>query len=495
VDVNAVYEEGATLLHKAALEGNVIVIKFLVSKGANVNAKTNSRLTPLYLAMALNKNTEVAECLISTGADVNDGATLYTAIAEEKIEACKFLISKGTNVNAKIHDGATPLHLATLKGNIEFAKVFISARADVNAKDNSGSTPLHIAAFCGKLELAKFLISNGADLFAKTNNGKTPQDMATQAGKTEMFLYLVDALLDNADRQNTNRKLRGLGLSNPTFTAAEQAEINRFLTKFQTNADTVDVKATYEGGLTLLHVAAHQEGIAVVKFLVAKGALLNAKEKNGLPPLFFALTHDKITEVAEFLVSVGANVKDDTTMRAFVAQGKNEAVNFLVSKGAKAVHANSNTTTTLGCLAGVSTVVGFLLMIGGGLFGYVFDGHAVTTEMQSNGKFAFGVGLFLSGISIVLWWLRSRYSSQCPSCKQFSARELTKTTTLGSQVVQREENEVIGETRNSKGEVIAQQTRRVQYNVRVTTKENEYKCKHCGYEWKGPPYNEEVRIS
>ena len=114
---------------------------------------------------------------------------------------------------------------------------------------------------------------------------------------------------------------------------------------------------------------------------------------------------------------------------------------------------------------------------------------------MSNGKLAAGVGLLLSGFSIVLWWLRSRYASQCPSCKQFRARELTKTTEIGSRVEQREENKIVGETRNSKGEVIAQQTQRVQYNVRVTTKENEYKCKHCGYEWKGTPYNEEARIS
>jgi len=498
VDIKAVYVEGATLLHVAAQQGNLTAVKFLVSQGANVNAKTNQGFTPLFLAVSFNKNTEVAEFLISVGSDVKDGFTMHTLIAEGKVEAVRFLVSKGADVNAKIHEDATSLHMASLKGSTELAKVFVSAGADVNAKDNSGFTPLHVAAFSGHTELAKFLVFNGADIHAKATNGKTPSDLATQAGKADMFLYLTKAFLDKIDHDNTKHKLRKLGLSNPVFTAAEQAEINKFLVEFKCDVNTVDVGAAYDKGLTILHVAAHQENILVVKFLVSKGAHVNAKDSSGFPPLLYALVNNKITEVAEFLVSVGADVKDGVTMRALVAQGKNEAANFLVSKGAKAVHADSKAVATFRFFAIGTGIFGFFLTILGVGTGCLalFDPDFLQHGLGWHWIIAIGgVGILLLVVCRILGYRSSKLSSQCPSCKLYWAKDLTKTTEISSRVEQREENKVIGETRNSKGVVIAQQTQRVQYNVRVTTKENEYKCKHCGYEWKGTSYNEEARIS
>jgi hypothetical protein len=61
-------------------------------------------------------------------------------------------------------------------------------------------------------------------------------------------------------------------------------------------------------------------------------------------------------------------------------------------------------------------------------------------------------------------------------------------------IAQGEKDEIIGQTRNSRGEVIAASTQRVQYNIQVTTKENEFKCKHCGYQWIGTPYEERATI-
>ena len=75
-----------------------------------------------------------------------------------------------------------------------------------------------------------------------------------------------------------------------------------------------------------------------------------------------------------------------------------------------------------------------------------------------------------------------------PSYKQYWARELTETTVLDVREVTGTYDRVVGETRNRRGEVIAATTEQAKYNYFVTDKQNEYKCKYCGYEWIGHPY-------
>ncbi|GIT31565.1 MAG: hypothetical protein Ct9H300mP1_36110 [Planctomycetaceae bacterium] len=49
-ELNARTEDGSTVLHWAAVVGRVGVVKFLLDKGANVNARNKDKQTPLELA-------------------------------------------------------------------------------------------------------------------------------------------------------------------------------------------------------------------------------------------------------------------------------------------------------------------------------------------------------------------------------------------------------------------------------------------------------------
>ena len=61
------------------------------------------------------------------------------------IDVMRILIDKGADVNAKNKNGATALILAADKGNAEIVSFLIDKGADVNAKDGNG-TALMLAA-------------------------------------------------------------------------------------------------------------------------------------------------------------------------------------------------------------------------------------------------------------------------------------------------------------------------------------------------------------
>ena len=91
-------------------------------------------------------------------------------------------LDKGADVNAKNESGVTPLLWAAWKGHKEVAELLIANGADVNSKNDRGMTPLHQAALGGHKEIAELLLANGAGVNAiivsAPFQGKTPLDWA-----------------------------------------------------------------------------------------------------------------------------------------------------------------------------------------------------------------------------------------------------------------------------------------------------------------------------
>lgn len=148
-DVNAVDDNGSTLLHNAAADWwGIEVLKYLILQGLDVNAKTNVGFTPLHV---------VAEA--------------------EDIEATKFLISVGADISARDEDGCTPLHYAVIRDDV--AIHLVSKGADIDAKDNDGETPLDWAR-----AVAKTCVPNGYDpgavKYLESIGAKSGKDLITE---------------------------------------------------------------------------------------------------------------------------------------------------------------------------------------------------------------------------------------------------------------------------------------------------------------------------
>lgn len=129
--INGCTSAGETALHYAAWNGRSLAVKLLLEEGANPNAKDiygysslHFRFTPQEvngssLRVIPSNFREVAELLVSAGADINAPAKIskgYTplmaACAVAPIEVVDYLLSKGANVEAKTDTGATAFSIA-----------------------------------------------------------------------------------------------------------------------------------------------------------------------------------------------------------------------------------------------------------------------------------------------------------------------------------------------------------------------------------------------
>lgn len=135
---------------------------------------------------AVKKFVERDPTLIQARTKVMDTA-LHWAASCNHTDVVKYLLSKGSDPNAKNISGATPLHLAARKAYIGPMEALIFVKADVNAKNDDGEeTPLHIAVGKGDVAAIELLLKNGADPNARMTDGTRPMDIAEKKEKSEV---------------------------------------------------------------------------------------------------------------------------------------------------------------------------------------------------------------------------------------------------------------------------------------------------------------------
>ena len=103
----------------------------------------------------------------------------------------KTLLEKGANVNAKDDQGMTALIAASRQGRVEVAQLLVDRDADVNAIDSAGETALVYAASKGLFEVVKLLVENGAGLGVEgRGDWAKAMAMACENGHTKTVQFL-----------------------------------------------------------------------------------------------------------------------------------------------------------------------------------------------------------------------------------------------------------------------------------------------------------------
>jgi ankyrin repeat protein len=259
---------GLTPLLFAARENCVPCIEVLLDAHADIDKTTPDGISAAVMAL-INGHYDAAGALVDAGIDPNladyTGRTaLYAAIdfntmvasnrpaprvLENKLSAldvARKLLERGADPNARLK--RQPPYRAKLdRGN--------------DTMLGPGTTAFLRAAKAADLPAMKLLLEHGADpLLGPTRSGITPLMAAAGLGTQEQ---------DTTGRYKTQAQAID----------AIQLLIDR----------GIDVNAAANDGRTALHGAALQGYDDIIKFLAAKGAALDVKDKNGFTPLDTAL--------------------------------------------------------------------------------------------------------------------------------------------------------------------------------------------------------------
>uniref|UniRef100_A0A8C6VNW4 Palmitoyltransferase n=1 Tax=Naja naja TaxID=35670 RepID=A0A8C6VNW4_NAJNA len=197
-DVRQPDKENVTLLHWAAINNRLDVVKYFISKGAVVDqlgGDLNS--TPLHWAIRQG-HLSVVILLLKCGADPTliDGegyTSLHLAVLFQHMPIIAYLISKGQSVNTTDHNGYTPLMLSAHKViGREPTNFLVKFNPSVNAVDNiEKNTALHWAVIAGNVNAIDVLLDAGSSLDIKNVKGQRPLDLALQT-KNRIIIQILN---------------------------------------------------------------------------------------------------------------------------------------------------------------------------------------------------------------------------------------------------------------------------------------------------------------
>jgi uncharacterized protein len=345
-NVNDVDSSGTPFFALACSNGFTDVAVYLLSKGADIEAKTAKGLTALHLA-AHGNQWDTCKVLLDAGAkvfsvgyasplllaamagrldlikimlepgrgtDVNEGSALAAATALSRFEAARYLLDAGADVNLPIPGGSPALRYAVRHGILDLVLALIAAGANVNYQDpgNDGWSIAMSAVSKQREEICRVLIASGANVNLHSTTGDTALRVAIR----------FDEDADHSTQKKIVSMLIDAG---------------------------ADMNHRSPGGLTVLHEAIRYPHM--LSMLIAAGAPLDAPDEDGMTPLHTAVTEESL-EAVQALLNAKANVlvKDsegDTALHVAVLKAQDEIVKVLIAAGADVNAQNGDGQTPL----------------------------------------------------------------------------------------------------------------------------------------------------
>jgi ankyrin repeat protein len=200
-NVNARSETKYTALMVAAQYAThaTPAVRLLLARGADASQSQGQPLfnaDPLFLA-AYGGNAEVLPDLLKAGASLNgemrligtsNSDAISGAVRHGYLDVARVLVELGAPVD-RTDARITPLVKAVLGDQVEMARFLISKGANVNHVDGNGMTPLLYAASIdfGSSAMIDMLLKAGARTDMKTKDGKTALELARQYKHTHLI--------------------------------------------------------------------------------------------------------------------------------------------------------------------------------------------------------------------------------------------------------------------------------------------------------------------
>lgn len=219
---------GYTPLHCAAAAGNIENMKLLFhfcfgKDSAVINLRAENGETPLNLAVQYN-HLDAVKFLIQKGANVNNrmahGMTpLYSAIHNGLKEIALFLMDvSGVDLNCPLENGTTAVYLAAELEELEILSKLIAKGADINRARIDTYTPLHIVAKKGSLQTLQVLFQHPhINPNCQLKSGRTALHLAAEHNHPSVVQFLL--------QKRTDPFLCGWDQETPLLTAAAHGNV------------------------------------------------------------------------------------------------------------------------------------------------------------------------------------------------------------------------------------------------------------------------------
>ncbi|XP_024525341.1 ankyrin repeat domain-containing protein 65 isoform X2 [Selaginella moellendorffii] len=182
--------KGEQAIHLAARGGFVPAVEILLAHGASGNAASNNGRTRYFQVKASSVHTAslhghelVLRLLLSSGADpaacdTGGSQPIHDAAAGGHVGCMELLTHLGADPNASDCAGCTPLHRGSSAGEVDAARWLLKKGVDANCRDNIGSTPLYWAASRGRADVVALLIREGNADPSAPNAHRSPLHVA-----------------------------------------------------------------------------------------------------------------------------------------------------------------------------------------------------------------------------------------------------------------------------------------------------------------------------
>ncbi len=239
LSANAATWGGTPLLQVVATD--LDKTRLALSRGADVNARTENGFSALSVAANFRGTTEVVRLLLDHGAkierpekdrkgneDLGVPLPLFLAAGTGEIETARLLIQHGDKVDGVV-GGKTPLSYAIRFGDAQMVRFLIDSGANIEGSDRQ-SVALERAVLANYKDVLSVLIEKGFDVNATDKLGMTPLHYAamTDYGDTEIVqrLLAAGARIDLKDRDDETAgqaasRLHLTQLANALSSAAE----------------------------------------------------------------------------------------------------------------------------------------------------------------------------------------------------------------------------------------------------------------------------------
>ena len=166
---------------------------------AKLDEKMKPRGTSMLFAAAHAGRSDIVKTMLDSGSDPNASVAtgwtpLLIATAEGHEGVVAALLAAGAAPNATNQLGRTALMFASSKGFTAIVRELLARGADPNVAptDAQGWTALMVAARTGRVETVRVLLSGGADPAAKDKSGSTALALAEAQGHSAVVRVLMD---------------------------------------------------------------------------------------------------------------------------------------------------------------------------------------------------------------------------------------------------------------------------------------------------------------